>query len=171
MKARHGPGLDLWRHVLLRCLLPVWLLAAAPGPVRADEAPPLAADPVLESRVNKLSEELRCLVCQNQTIADSHAGLANDLKQQIREQLRAGRNDQQVLDFMVERYGDFVLYRPPVKASTSLLWFGPFALLLLGAWALRRRLRRHRGDVAGQALDAQAQQRASALLQAGGESP
>ena len=146
-----------------------WLLAAALGGAHAEEAAPLAADPVLEVRVNKLSEELRCLVCQNQTIADSHAGLANDLKQQIREQLKAGRNDQQVLDYMVERYGDFVLYRPPVKASTSLLWFGPFALLLVGAWALARRLRRHRGDVAGQALDAQAQARATALLQPGGD--
>ncbi|EHR72980.1 uncharacterized protein involved in biosynthesis of c-type cytochromes [Burkholderiales bacterium JOSHI_001] len=147
----------------------VVLLAAALGLAQAEEAAPLAADPVLEARVNKLSEELRCLVCQNQTIADSHAGLANDLKQQIREQLKAGRNDQQVLDFMVERYGDFVLYRPPVKASTTLLWFGPFALLLGGAWALLRRLRRHRSEVAGQGLDDQQRQRASALLQAGGE--
>ena len=154
----------------VRCLrvgLLAGALALALGLARAEEAAPLAADPVLEVRVNKLSEELRCLVCQNQTIADSHSGLANDLKQQIREQLKAGRNDQQVMDYMVERYGDFVLYRPPVKASTTLLWFGPFVLLALGAWALVRRLRRHRGEVAGQALDAQAQQRAAALLEPG----
>jgi cytochrome c-type biogenesis protein CcmH len=153
-----------WCAPLCASLLACLLVAA-----QAEEAAPLAADPALEVRVNKLSEELRCLVCQNQTIADSHSGLANDLKQQIREQLKAGRNDQQVLDFMVERYGDFVLYRPPVKATTTLLWFGPFALLLVGAWALVRRLRRHRGDVAGQALDAQQQQRAAALLEPGGE--
>jgi cytochrome c-type biogenesis protein CcmH/NrfF len=116
-----------------------WQAAALAG-----EAAPLAADPVLEARVTRLAEELRCLVCQNQTIADSHAGLANDLKQQIREQLRAGRSDQQVLDYMVERFGDFVLYRPPVKASTALLWYGPFALLGVGGLVAWRVMRRHR---------------------------
>jgi cytochrome c-type biogenesis protein CcmH len=109
----------------------------------AGEAPALADDPALETRVQRLAEELRCLVCQNQTIADSHAGLAIDLKNQIREQLRAGRSDAEILDYMVERYGDFVLYRPPVKATTLLLWAGPFLLLAAGALvtvvAVRRR--------------------------------
>jgi cytochrome c-type biogenesis protein CcmH len=142
--------------VFALCLLPL-------GGAWAGEALPLAADPVLEARVMRLAEELRCLVCQNQTIADSHAGLANDLKQQIREQLKAGRSDRQVLDFMVERFGDFVLYRPPVKASTWLLWFGPGLLLLVAAALLWRVLRRVRNAPAV-VLDAAERERAQALL-------
>lgn len=88
----------------------------------------------------QLAEELRCLVCQNQTIADSQAPLAIELKKQVREQLARGRSSQDVIDFMVQRYGDFVLYRPPVKASTWLLWFGPFLLLALGLLALLLKL-------------------------------
>jgi cytochrome c-type biogenesis protein CcmH len=93
-------------------------------------------DPVLEKRVMALAEELRCLVCQNQTLADSHAALAVDLKNRIRELLREGKTEREVLDFMVQRYGDFVLYRPPLRAATALLWAGPFILLALGmgAW-------------------------------------
>ena len=82
-----------------------------------------------------ITSELRCLVCQNQTIADSHADLAQDLKRQIREQIRAGRSDAEIVDYMVARYGDFILYRPPFKATTALLWMGPFALLA-GAFLL-----------------------------------
>jgi cytochrome c-type biogenesis protein CcmH len=106
------------------------------------EAPPVAADPVLEARVNKLSEELRCLVCQNQSLADSHAELAQDLKNEVREMLRQGMSDKQAVDFLVQRYGDFVLYRPPVKALTWLLWGGPFVLLFAGLIALLVKLRR-----------------------------
>jgi len=106
------------------------------GAARADEpvpaAAPAAADPALEARVKAIGDELRCLVCQNQTISDSHAGLAADLKNQIREQLQAGRSEREILDFMVQRYGDFVLYRPPLKTTTVLLWAGPFVLLSLG---------------------------------------
>jgi cytochrome c-type biogenesis protein CcmH len=93
-------------------------------------------DPILEKRVMALAEELRCLVCQNQTLADSHAALAVDLKNRIRELLREGKTEREVLDFMVQRYGDFVLYRPPLRAATALLWGGPFILLALGmgAW-------------------------------------
>lgn len=108
----------------------------------ANEAAPAAADPVLEARVNKLSEELRCLVCQNQSLADSHAELAMDLKNQVREMLQKGLTDRQVIDFLVERYGDFVLYRPPVKSSTWLLWGGPFALLIAALTAFFVKLRR-----------------------------
>jgi cytochrome c-type biogenesis protein CcmH len=122
----------------LLCLL---MLA---GQAQANEAAPLAEDPVLEARVQKLSEELRCLVCQNQTIADSHADLAVDLRKQIRNKLAQGQTDQQILDFMVQRYGDFVLYRPPLKATTVLLWVGPFALLLVGGVALALNIRRRR---------------------------
>jgi cytochrome c-type biogenesis protein CcmH len=93
-------------------------------------------DPILEKRVMALAEELRCLVCQNQTLADSHAALAVDLKNRIRELLREGKTEREVLDFMVQRYGDFVLYRPPLRAATALLWGGPFIFLALGmgAW-------------------------------------
>jgi cytochrome c-type biogenesis protein CcmH len=95
----------------------------------------------LERRVTNLAHELRCLVCQNQTLADSNAPLAVDLRNQIREQLKAGRSEREITDFMVQRYGDFVLYRPPFKASTVALWTGPFLLLGLGAWLFYRRLR------------------------------
>ncbi len=97
---------------------------------------------VLDKRVADLAHELRCLVCQNQTIADSNAPLAVDLRNEIRTQLKAGKSEQDVIDFMVARYGDFVLYRPPFKASTLLLWIGPFLLLILGAYLLLRRVRR-----------------------------
>ena len=96
----------------------------------------------LDKRVNELAVELRCLVCQNQTLADSNAPLAVDLRNQIREQLKAGKSEQDVVDFMVARYGDFVLYRPPLKATTVALWAGPFAILIFGAWLLIRRIRR-----------------------------
>jgi len=104
--------------------------------------PAFAQDPAVESRVTRLANELRCLVCQNQTLADSNAPLAVDLRNQIREQLKSGASEREVLDFMVARYGDFVLYRPPLKATTVALWAGPFAFLALGAWILARRLRR-----------------------------
>ncbi len=102
------------------------------------------ADPALEKRVTGLAHELRCLVCQNQTIADSNAPLAVDLRNQIREQLQQGASEQDVIDFMVARYGDFVLYRPPLKATTIALWAGPFLLLALGIVVLVRRLRQRR---------------------------
>ena len=100
------------------------------------------ADETLDRQVQTLANELRCLVCQNQTLADSNAPLAVDLRNQIREQLKAGKSEQDVVDFMVARYGDFVLYRPPLKATTVALWAGPFAILVFGAWLLIRRIRR-----------------------------
>ena len=110
----------------------------------AGEAPPVAADPALEARVQALAEELRCLVCQNQTLADSHAELAIDLKNQVREMLQKGLSDKQVIDYMVTRYGDFVLYRPPVKGTTWLLWFGPFVLFVGALGVLFLKIRRRR---------------------------
>jgi cytochrome c-type biogenesis protein CcmH len=130
---------------LLTLIAALLIAAAGMANARADEAPTIAEDPALEAQVNRIGEELRCLVCQNQTITDSHAGLAVDLKNQIREQLKAGRTQQQIVDYMVERYGDFVLYRPPVKGTTLLLWVGPFALLALGAGAGVLIVRRRRG--------------------------
>lgn len=101
-------------------------------------------DQLIEKRLTFLSEQLRCLVCQNQNIADSQAALAIDLKNQVREKLQQGMSDQDVLDYMVQRYGDFVLYKPPVKASTWVLWFGPFLLLVGGMLALLTLLKRRR---------------------------
>jgi cytochrome c-type biogenesis protein CcmH len=101
-----------------------------------------AQDTALDRRVANLAHELRCLVCQNQTLADSNAPLAVDLRNQIREQLASGKSERDVVDFMVARYGDFVLYRPPLKASTVLLWAGPFLFLVVGFWLLIRLLRR-----------------------------
>ena len=139
------------------------MLAIAAFAVQAKEAPPAVADPVLEKRVMALSEELRCLVCQNQTLADSHAGLAMDLKNQVREKLASGMSDKDVIDFMVERYGDFVLYRPPVRAATWLLWFGPFLLLAVALYLLMRKLAKRREDAA--TLPDAELQRAAALLE------
>ena len=100
-----------------------------------------ADDATLDKRVMDLAAELRCLVCQNQSLAESNAGLAVDLRNQIRAQLARGASEREVVDFMVARYGDFVLYRPPLKASTFLLWFGPFVLLIAGICVLIRRIR------------------------------
>ena len=110
------------------------------------EAKPLAEDPVLEARLKAMSHELRCLVCQNQTLSDSSAPLAEDLRKEIRAQMREGKTDQEVIDYLVARYGDFVRYRPPVNNSTALLWFGPFLLLIIGGFVLYRVLKKHAGS-------------------------
>lgn len=144
---------------LLGCLL---AFAASTG--FAEEAKPVAADPVLEKRVLALTEELRCLVCQNQTIADSHADLAIDLKNQVRDKLAQGASDEEVLDYMVQRYGDFVLYRPPVKKTTWLLWFGPFLLLSLGVVFLVVKLRARSKIAASEPTSESELQRAADLL-------
>jgi cytochrome c-type biogenesis protein CcmH len=112
-------------------------------------------NPATEQRIRNLSGKLRCLVCQNQTLADSPAELAVDLRRQLHEQVKAGRSDEQILDFMVQRYGDFVLYEPPFKASTALLWVGPFALLAGAAAALVAILRRRRSAPEEAALGAE----------------
>ena len=142
------------------------LLAAAP--LCAKQAVPAADDPVTEKRAVTLEEQLRCLVCQNETIAVSQADLAKDLRKEIREQIQAGRSDDQIKQFLVDRYGDFVLYKPPLKATTVLLWAGPFALLLGGVIVLFVYLRRRRARVAQGSLSDEQRARADALL-AGGE--
>src|SRR5688572_12060964 len=123
-------------------LLIAFVLAAALGVAQAKDAAPVAADPVLEARMQRIAIELRCLVCQNQTIADSPAGLSDDLRRDIREQLQRGATDQQVVQYMTDRYGDFIRYRPPVKGSTMALWIGPAVLLVLGIAVLVIALRR-----------------------------
>ncbi|HEY4068752.1 MAG TPA: cytochrome c-type biogenesis protein, partial [Burkholderiaceae bacterium] len=110
------------------------LLAA--GAAVARDAAPAAADPVLEARMTRITSELRCLVCQNETIADSTADLAADLRRQVREMLSKGDDDATIIKYMTDRYGDFVLFRPPMKATTLLLWYGPALMLLLGFGAL-----------------------------------
>ena len=120
------------------------LLAATASSAVAKEAAPAAADPALEQRVMTLAAELRCLVCQNQTLADSNAPLAEDLRNQVREKMRRGASDSEIVDYMVARYGDFVLYRPPFKLTTVLLWFGPLLLLAAGFVVLLRRILRRR---------------------------
>src|SRR5882757_4714548 len=112
-----------------RMLLFLVILWALPTFGVAKEAKPISDDPELEKRVMALSEQLRCLVCQNETLAGSHADLAVDLRQQIREQMKAGKSDKEIVTFLTERYGDFVLYNPRLTARTYLLWFGPFILL------------------------------------------
>jgi len=124
--------------LLLAVLLATLLGVAA----HAKDAEPAAADPAVEARMLRIANELRCLVCQNQTIADSHADLAVDLREQVRTMVRRGDSDAQILQYMTDRYGDFVLYRPPVKSTTWLLWFGPGVLMLGGLATLVVVLRR-----------------------------
>ena len=127
-------------------------------------APNISADPALEARMMVIAEELRCLVCQNETIAASHADLAVDLKNQIRIKLTEGQSQKQILNFMVERYGDFVLYRPPLKTTTVLLWLGPFTLLAFALLMLALNVRRRRQAVQPAALSDADTAKARALL-------
>ncbi|MBS1197906.1 MAG: cytochrome c-type biosis protein CcmH [Proteobacteria bacterium] len=133
----------------------VLLICSLPFTAHAAEAQRVSNDPVLEAKVQSLSEVLRCLVCQNQNLADSHADLAIDLKNQVRDMLREGKTEKEVIDYMVERYGDFVLYRPPLKTTTWLLWGGPFLLLFGGLAGLFFMLRRRREQEAPPLDDAQ----------------
>lgn len=143
-------------------LLIVVLLCLA-GPVIAKEAAP-NEDPKIEQRMKALTEQLRCLVCQNETLADSRADLAEDLRRQIREQMKAGKSDQEIIVFLTDRYGDFVLYNPPVKRTTYLLWFGPFILLITGTGVLYRYLKRRRELISDQPLSLDERQRAEDIL-------
>lgn len=145
------------------------LLLALPFFALAQTAQPTPDDPVTNRRAVHLAEQLRCLVCQNQSLADSHAELAVDLRRQIREQIAQGKSDATIVDFMVERYGDFVLYRPPVRAATWLLWFGPPVLLVLGIVLLLRYVRARRLRIESAPLT-EAQHRAAQALLSGRES-
>lgn len=153
----------LMRNGILLLSLLLLLVAGA----AAKEAAPMAEDPELEARVNAISAELRCLVCQNQTIADSHAELAQDLKNQVREMVRSGKTRDDVVDYMVERYGDFVRYRPPMKPTTYLLWLGPFILLVLGVTILVVNLKRRKALVSEAPLSEDESNRLKSLLEKG----
>lgn len=149
------------RYFLYLMLVGVILASTS---VIAKEAAPMAADPELEKKVNEISAELRCLVCQNQTIADSHAGLAIDLKNQVREMVKQGKTRDDVVDYMVARYGDFVRYRPPVKPTTYLLWVGPFLLLAGGITILVVNLRKRREMVTDAPLSEAEHQKLDSIL-------
>jgi len=140
------------------------ILALLPLTAMAGEAKDLAKDPAVEKRMIGLAEQLRCLVCQNESLASSHAELAEDLRREVREQIRAGKSDDEIRDYLVARYGDFVLYEPPVKSYTILLWFGPLLMLLAALVTLVYQLRKRRQVVTEPELSAEAHRRAEALL-------
>jgi cytochrome c-type biogenesis protein CcmH len=145
-------------------LAPEPVMVASSGLLAGREAPLMADDPQLEARLVEISQELRCLVCQNESLASSHAELADDLRQEVRELIRAGKSDAEIKDFLVARYGDFVLYRPEVKPLTWVLWFGPFLLLLIAAIFLGVYLRQRQTLAVPTELSDAARERAKQLL-------
>jgi cytochrome c-type biogenesis protein CcmH len=147
-----------------RLVLLLLIVCSVPVIVPAKEAKSISDDPELEKRVMALSEVLRCLVCQNETLAGSHAELAADLRQQIREQMKAGKTDKEIVAFLTERYGDFILYNPPVNSRTYLLWFGPFILLGGGLFAFFRYIKHRRELITEQPLSSEDRRRAEELL-------
>ena len=153
----------------------LWVLAAtlqlAGDVVMAADALGPDSNPALEEQVQRVAQELRCLVCQNQTIADSNADLARDLRREVRRMLAAGSSEKEVREFMVARYGDFVLYRPPVKATTVGLWAGPFVLLALALWVARRVLISRRRLAQDAALTGEEQARLRSLVGSGEPDP
>ena len=140
----------------LGCSLSAW----------AHEAVPVGDDPAIEARLNKLADTLRCLVCQNETLAASHAELAGDLRQEIREMMKAGKTDQQIVKYLTDRYGDFVLCRPPLRSYTLLLWFGPFIFLGIGGVGWYFVLKRRRAMQAKDQVSAEDLRQAAAILEA-----
>jgi cytochrome c-type biogenesis protein CcmH len=148
------------RPVVLLLLLSCMAFALATSAAQS-----AADDPATEARLRNLSQELRCLVCQNETLADSRADLADDLRREIREQMKAGKSDQEIIAFLTQRYGDFVLYRPRVKPVTYLLWFGPFVLLVSGMLVLYRYVKQRRDSISEKPLTAAERRRAEDLLE------
>jgi cytochrome c-type biogenesis protein CcmH len=149
----------------MKRLFALLLLALAAAGPWAKEATPLAEDPVVEQRLISISEEMRCLVCQNESLAASRADLAQDLRRELRTLIKQGKTDAEIRDFMVERYGDFVLYRPRVKPETWLLWAGPFLLMIVGVVVLLVYLRRRNRAVNQDQLSEDETSRVEALLQ------
>ncbi|WP_370624199.1 cytochrome c-type biogenesis protein CcmH [Polynucleobacter sp. JS-Safj-400b-B2] len=154
----------MMKKIFLIALFTLFVLGL--GGAIANEAAPLADDPVTEQRLISISEEMRCLVCQNESLAGSRSDLANDLRREIRILIKEGKSDDQIRSFMVERYGDFVLYRPPVKPVTWLLWIGPFVILGLGIVGLLMYLRRRNSSVPTIALTDADNQKIDAMLNA-----
>lgn len=146
-----------WGSLLIALLL--WSQA------HAQEAKPLAEDPQVEQRMIAITSELRCLVCQNESLAGSQADLAKDLREEVRQLIKAGKSDEEVREFLVSRYGDFVLYRPRIAPITYLLWGGPFLLLAVGVIVLIRYLRRRERILPTPQLTEEERRRAQALLE------
>jgi len=142
----------------------LFALACSIPAIRADQAQPLGEDPEVEKRLAQLSQELRCLVCQNETLAESRADLAEDLRREIRVQIKAGKSDKEIIDFLTQRYGDYVLYRPVVSPKTYLLWFGPFVLLLGGLAVLFRYVKSRRDLISDVPLTNEEHKRVAELL-------
>jgi cytochrome c-type biogenesis protein CcmH len=149
----------------------LFLFLLIPCVAVADEAKPLADNPHVEARLKALAGELRCLVCQNQTLADSNASLAEDLRREVRDMIAKNMSDQEIIDFLVARYGDFVLYRPPLKATTAVLWVGPFLLMLVGAASLVMALRRRQKNLTDASLTEEERLRVERLLHKKESSP
>ena len=147
----------------MKCII-VFLMGICIGLANAGEASPMAEDPVVEARLVHISQELRCMVCQNESLSSSRADLADDLRREVRDLIRANKSDQEIKDFLVSRYGDFVLYRPEVKPLTWVLWFGPFVVLLMAAIFLLAYLRQRRLAVHPQALSDADRARVEQLL-------
>lgn len=150
------------KRLLLLLLLVCMIAPAMFAQVRRPE--PVKDDPAIEQRLNKLSQELRCLVCQNETLADSRADLAEDLRDEIREQMKAGKSDKEIIAFLTDRYGQFILYRPQVTPTTYLLWFGPFVLLLIGLVVLFAYIKQRRELIPEQPLTSDERKRAEDML-------
>lgn len=142
----------------------ILLLSLSPGFAHAGIAKDMADDPVLEKRMIGLAQNLRCLVCQNESLASSHSELAEDLRREVREQMQKGLSDQEIIDYLVSRYGDFVLFDPPMKSYTLLLWYGPFVLLLAGLAGLVLQLRKRKNKITEASLSDEEMKRASDLL-------
>lgn len=148
----------------MRILIATLLALCLAAPAAAKEAAPLAEDPVVEQRLNHIATELRCLVCQNESLAGSQADLAKDLRREVRGLIKDGKSDQEVKDFLVSRYGDFVLYRPQIKPSTYFLWAGPFILLIVAIALLMNFLRKRNQQIKDVPLSDEERQRAEKLL-------
>ena len=151
--------------MMKRIILLLTVLLSLFGATLAKEAQP-NEDPKIEQRMKILTEQLRCMVCQNETLDASRADLAENLRKEIREQIQAGRSDQEIIAFLTQRYGDYVLYNPPVKKTTYLLWFGPFVLLIGGTAVLYRYVRNRREMIKETPLSADERKRAEEVLNA-----
>ena len=148
----------------LLVLLVLFCLLASFAVAQVRRPRPVTDDPAVEERLRTLSHELRCLVCQNETLAESRADLAEDLRDEIRVQIKAGKSDKEIIAFLTDRYGEFILYRPQVTPTTYLLWFGPFVLLLGGLAALFYYIKQRRDLIAEQPLSSEERRRADELL-------
>ncbi len=152
---------------ILLALFAALALSAAPAPVQAAQAVPLSDDPELQARMKRLEYELRCLVCQAESVAESNSEFSQDIRREVARMMKEGMSDQQIRQFLVDRYGDFILFRPPVNRATMLLWAGPLLLLAIGAVVIGAILFRRRRPEADAVLSAEDHQRARRLLGAG----